>query len=142
MVTDNVFTRNTIYMMLTRSFITSYLLVNDYSASDPLLGERFNGEFIDTYSKAAASICEQGIMLLREPPEEEKKQQNQKVSIAVTKQKTIKELIEEVFLEYSQLSSKNKKTITTTIIEIVGSEDSMTEEEIQERTRKMISAFI
>ena len=141
-ITDNVFSRNTLYMMLTRSFITSYLLVNNYSVSDPLIGKRFNGDFIDIYSKAADSICENGIMLLREPPEDEKKQQNQKVSIAVSKQRSIKDLIEEVFLEYPQLSIKSRKAITKTMIEFVGAEDSMTEEEIQERTRKMIPAFI
>lgn len=141
-ITDNVFSRNTLYMMLTRSFITSYLLVNNYSISDPLIGKRFNGDFIDIYSKAADSICENGIMLLREPPEDEKKQQNQKVSIAVSKQRSIKDLIEEVFLEYPQLSVKSRKAITKTMIEFVGAEDSMTEEEIQERTRKMIPAFI
>lgn len=141
-ITDNVFSRNTLYMMLTRSFITSYLLVNNYSVSDSLIGKRFNGDFIDIYSKAADSICENGIMLLREPPEDEKKQQNQKVSIAVSKQRSIKDLIEEVFLEYPQLSVKSRKAITKTMIEFVGAEDSMTEEEIQERTRKMIPAFI
>lgn len=141
-ITDNVFSRNTLYMMLTRSFITSYLLVNNYSVSDPLIGKRFNGDFIDIYSEAADSICENGIMLLREPPEDEKKQQNQKVSIAVSKQRSIKDLIEEVFLEYPQLSVKSRKAITKTMIEFVGAEDSMTEEEIQERTRKMIPAFI
>ena len=141
-ITDNVFSRNTLYMMLTRSFITSYLLVNNYSVSDPLIGKRFNGDFIDIYSKAADSICENGIMLLREPPEDEKKQQNQKVSIAVSKQRSIKDLIEEVFLEYPQLPVKSRKAITKTMIEFVGAEDSMTEEEIQERTRKMIPAFI
>ena len=141
-ITDNVFSRNTLYMMLTRSFITSYLLVNNYSISDSIIGKRFNGDFIDIYSRAADSICENGIMLLREPPEDEKKQQNQKVSIAVSKQRTIKDLIEEVFLEYPQLPVKSRKAITKTMIEFVGAEDSMTEEEIQERTRKMIPAFI
>lgn len=141
-ITDDVFSRNTLYMMLTRSFITSYLLVNNYSISDFLIGERFNGDFIDIYSKAADLICENGVMLLREPPEDEKKQQNQKVSIAVSKQRSIKDLIEEVFLDYPQLSVKGKKAITKTMTDFVEAEDSMTEEEIQERTRKMISAFI
>ena len=41
-ITDNVFSRNTIYMMLTRSFITSYFLVNNMDA---------NAEFIKKYTK-------------------------------------------------------------------------------------------
>ena len=141
-ITDNIFTRNTIYMMLTRSFITLYLVINDYDIADSFMGKRFNGDFIDIYTNAAQAICDQGIMLLREPPEDEKKQQNLKVSIAVAKQRTLKELIEEVFFDFPQLSSKNKKAITATMIDLVGSEDSMTEEEVQARTRKMISAFI
>ncbi len=129
-------------MMLTRSFITSYLLVNNYRSSDLIIEENFNGDFIDIYSRAAESICKNGIMFLREPPEDEKKQQNQRVSIAVSKQRSIKDLIEEVFVEYPQLSFKSKKAIINAMIDFIGTGDSMTEEEIQERTRKMIPAFI
>lgn len=131
-ITDNVFARNTIYMMLTRSFITSYFLINDVNTS-----------FITTYSDAAREISASGVMALREPSPEEKKRQNQKVSIAVTKkQRTIKEIIEEVFKEYPALSSKNKKRISDAMMELIGEEGSMDEGEIQERTRKMISAYI
>ena len=139
-ITNNVFSRNALYMMLTRSFITSYLLVNTHTA----LGSdgRLNEDFIDIYSRAANEICENGIMILREPPEEEKMQQNQKVSIAVSKQRSIKDIIEEVFVEYPKLSLKSKQDITQTMIRFVESEDSMTEDDIQTRTRIMISAFV
>ena len=119
-------------MMLTRSFITSYFLINDVNTS-----------FITTYSDAAREISASGVMALREPSAEEKKRQNQKVSIAVTKkQRTIKEIIEEVFKEYPVLSSKNKKRISDAMMELIGEEGSMDEGEIQERTRKMIAAYI
>lgn len=131
-ITDNVFARNTIYMMLTRSFITSYFLINDT-----------NECFIETYSEAAREISASGIMALREPSSDEKKRQNQKVSIAVAKkQRTVKEIIEEVFKDYPSLSSKNKKRITDAMMELIGEEGSMDEGEIQERTRKMIGAYI
>ena len=131
-ITDNVFYRNTIYMMLTRSFITSYLLVDNS-----------NADFIDKYQAAAAAISGSGVMRLREPQEEEKRQQNQKVRIATAeKQRPIKEVIEEVLNEASGLSAKNKKRIYESIIEIISDDGMLTEKEIQERTRKFISAYI
>ena len=131
-ITDNVFARNTIYMMLTRSFITSYFLIND-----------INTDFISTYSDAAREISVSGVMALREPSLAEKKQQNQKVSIAVAKkQRTVKEIIEEVFKEYPSLTAKNKKRVSEAMMEFIGEEGSMDEGEIQERTRKMIAAYI
>lgn len=131
-ITDNVFTRNTLYMMLTRSFITSYFLVNS-----------INSEFIEIYKTAAETISTSGAMKLREPPEAEKKQQNQKVSIAVAKtQRPLKEIIEEVFGEFPQLTMKTKRRISEAMVEFIGEEGAMTEIEIQGRTRKMIQAFI
>ncbi len=141
-ITDNVFSRNTIYMMLTRSFITSYLIINNDGAEEPLRNQVFNGEFIETYTRAAESICGTGIMTLREPPADEKKQQNQKVSIAVSKQRSIKEIIEEVMSAYPQLTEKKKKRIVKTILELVEDEENMTDYEIQYRTNKMVAAFI
>lgn len=133
-VTDNIFSRNAIYMMLTRSFITSYFLINNVDA---------NTEFIDIYKAAAKSISDSGIMRLREPPEAEKKQQNQKISIEVTKnQRPLKEVIEEVFVRYPELNSKNKRRIMDSMLEIIGEEGSMPEVEIQNRTDKMISAYL
>ncbi|MFR8711871.1 MAG: DEAD/DEAH box helicase [Anaerotignum lactatifermentans] len=133
-VTDDVFSRNTIYMMLTRSFITSYFLINNMDA---------NADFIATYKEAAKSISTSGIMCLREPPKEEKERQNQKVSIAVTKnQRSLREIIEEVFAKYPELTTKNKRRIIDSMLEIISEEGSMTEVEIQDRTSKMISAYL
>lgn len=131
-ITDNVFTRNTLYMMLTRSFITSYFLVNN-----------INSEFIEIYRAAANAISTSGMMKLREPPEAEKRQQNQKVSIAVaTTQRPLKEIVEEVFGEFPKLTTKTKRRVSEAMIEFIGEEGVMTELEIQDRTRKMISAFV
>ena len=133
-ITDDVFVRNTIYMMLTRSFITSYFLINDMDS---------NADFIAIYKDAAKSISDSGIMCLHEPPEEEKEMQNQKVSIAVTKnQRPLREVIEEVFVKYPKLTAKNKRRIVDAMLELVGEEGSMTEVEIQDRTKKMISAYL
>lgn len=131
MITDNVFSRNTIYMMLTRSFITSYFLVNSNNTS-----------FIETYQDAASAISNSGKMVLREPPEHEKEQQNKKVRIAVAeKQRPIKEIIEEVFNFYPDFPSKHKKKVIEAIIEYIEEEGGISEQEIQTRTRKLIDAF-
>lgn len=130
-ITDNVFSRNTIYMILTRSFITSYFLINNSNVG-----------FIEKYQAAAEAISSSGVMRLREPQEEEKRLQNQKVRIAAAeKQRPVKEVIEEVLNKASGLSAKNKKRIYETIIEIINDEGMLTEREIQERTRKFISAY-
>lgn len=82
-------------------------------------------------------------MILREPPEAEKSQQNQKVSIAVAQeQRPLKEVIEETFVAHPELSTKNKQRIVDSMLEIIGEEGSMTEAEIQDRTNKMISAYL
>lgn len=133
-ITDNVFARNTIYMILTRSFITSYFLINNMDS---------NADFISIYKAAAKSISDSGVMCLHEPPEEEKKMQNQKVSIAVTKnQRPLREVIEEVFVKYPELTTKSKRRIVDAMLELIGEEGSMTEVEIQDRTSKMISAYL
>ena len=133
-ITDNVFARNTIYMILTRYFITSYFLINNMDS---------NADFISIYKAAAKSISDSGVMCLHEPPEEEKKMQNQKVSIAVTKnQRPLREVIEEVFVKYPELTTKSKRRIVDAMLELIGEEGSMTEVEIQDRTSKMISAYL
>lgn len=102
-----------------------------------------NAEFIKKYTIAAKSISDSGIMILREPPEAEKSQQNQKVSIAVAQeQRPLKEVIEETFVAHPELSTKNKQRIVDSMLEIIGEEGSMTEAEIQDRTNKMISAYL
>ncbi len=131
-VSDNVFLRNTLYMMLTRSFITSYFLVNS-----------INANFIGIYQKAAERISKSGVMSLREPPEAEKELQNQKVSIAVTKkQRPLREIIEDVFSSHPQLKEKQKQRIIESMLEIIGDEGAMSETEIKDRTAKMISAYV
>lgn len=130
-ISDNVFLRNTIYMMLTRSFITSYLIVNS-----------INDAFIAKYTVAAERIGESGKMFLREPSDEEKAQQNQKVSIAINaKQRTIREIVEDVLKEYPDLSTQARKHILDAMISFVGEGGKIADSDLQERTRKMISAL-
>lgn len=133
-ITDNIFLRNTLYMMLTRSFITSYFIISSEDA---------NKEFIDIYNKAAKSISSSGIMCLREPPDSEKEQQNQKISIAVTKnERSFREIIEDVFERYPSLTLKVKNKILKSMLEIIDENGYMEESDLQNRTEKMISVYL
>ena len=131
----DVFSRNAIYMMLTRSFITSYFLINNNIES--------NAKFIDIYKAAAKAISDSGIMCLREPSEEEKARQNEKVSIEVTKkQRPIKEVIEEVLDAYPGLKGVNKQQILDAMTAMISEKGQMKEDEIKARTDKMVSAYL
>jgi len=132
-ITDNIFYRNTIYMILTRSFITSHLIINSEG----------NGTFVDTYSKAAKEIIQNGNMVLREPSSEEKAAQNRKIRIALSKnQMSLKDIIESVITEYPELTSRNKSQVRKFMTEIAQNEDIISEEEIIERTRKLVLVVI
>lgn len=129
LLSRDVFKRNTIYMMLTRSFITSYLLVN-----------KENEEFISIYQEAAEGINRSGMMLLREPLEDEKQQQNQKLSIASTRKRAVKDVIDEIIYAYKNLPQPTINKIRITMMDIIKNED-LSELEIENRTKKLIEVF-
>lgn len=131
-ITENIFDRNALYMILTRSFITSYFIINED-----------NVDFINRYSIAAKNIDRTGTMLLREPPESEKEQQNQKITIAAQReQKSFEDIVKEALNELPGLSNQNKKIIISAMIAYTNDVGVMSEPEIKERTRKMASGFI
>ena len=59
---DSIKLRNSLYMSLTRSFISSYLIMNS---------DNIKADFIDIYKDAAAEILQNGILELKEPTEEQ-----------------------------------------------------------------------
>lgn len=129
-VTQDIFDRNTIYMLLTRSFITSYLVINDK-----------NTDFIERYQKAANSICEDGKMIITEPSEEEKRLQNHKVSIEVSmRSKSISEIFDGIAKSYPAIDSDTKQDILNMIAKNADKE-GWDEEKIKERLHKLLSAF-
>ena len=134
-LTRNVFKRNTVYMMLTRSFITSYLLV-----------DKINHNFFEIYKDIPKTIQINGTMKLIEPTDEEKKLQNQKVQIEVNesakKRRPINDIISEIVDSYPQLSSKNKSIIKKSILSFIEEQGQISEDEIKIRTKKFVDAFI
>lgn len=128
-ITDNIQRRNSIYMILTRSFITSYFLVNS-----------INEEFINLYSDAVRKISNDGYMELREPNQEEKEAQEEKIKIeALTRKKSVEDIINEICLNYPKLSKKHISALYSTVPSIIESE---TEEEVSKKTIGMIKVFL
>lgn len=82
-------------------------------------------------------------MILREPSIEEKRRQNRRVSIAASKkQRTVRDILEDILSEYPELSSKSIAIIRRNMSEIIGDEGEMSETDIQNKVRKQIMAYL
>ena len=128
-INDDIRKRNSIYMILTRSFLSSYFIVNSE-----------NEEFISIYEEAIKNINETGYMELREPGREEKLKQAEKIRIATqSRKKSVEDMIKEVCDEYPELSFTNQRELQKLIPNIVG---KITEEKVKEKTRKIIEAML
>lgn len=128
-INDDIQKRNSIYMILTRSFLSSYFIVNSE-----------NEEFISIYEEAIKNINEKGYMELREPGREEKLKQAEKIRIATqSRKKSVEDMIKEVCDEYPELSFTNQRELQKLIPNIVG---KITEEKVKEKTRKIIEAML
>ncbi|URZ14159.1 DEAD/DEAH box helicase [Clostridium felsineum] len=129
-ITDRIHQRNSIYMILTRSFLTSYFIVN----SD-------NTEFIEIYKNTIDNINKDGFMKLREPDKKEKEEQEEKIKImAQAKKKSVEDIINQVCKEdYPKLSRKYVIMLYNTIPTIIENES---EEEVITKTRGMIKVIL
>ncbi|OON91186.1 MAG: hypothetical protein ATN33_01630, partial [Epulopiscium sp. Nele67-Bin001] len=93
--------RNAIYMMLTRSFLTSYLVVND-----------INTDFIGRYKNAINLINTNGSIQVQEPSEEEKQALYDNIKIQANQQhRSLEDVINEVLSEYPTLDPKEREAI-------------------------------
>ena len=96
--------RNSLYMSLTRSFITSYLIIN----TDNVLED-----FIDLYKGVSRKIIKDGFLILEEPSEEQIQKMKNKITMQKVESKTCYQQVY-CFLEqrrYNNLSIENKKFI-------------------------------
>ena len=127
-ITRHVLARNSIYMALTRSFIKSYFMI-----------EKDNVCFIATYADAAEQININSNMIVRIPSSEEVEQQEQVVRITSVPRKSAEQIINEVCVEYPELTEKHVNTKINAIPSMLSEE---TEEEIVQKTRGMINIII
>lgn len=129
MISDDIRKRNSIYMILTRSFLASYFVVNSK-----------NEQFIKIYEEAIKEINKNGYMELREPGEGEKIMQAEKIRIAAqNKRKSVEEMINEVCNEYPQLSAEERNDLQKIVpLRVV----ERTEDEVKLKTRRIIKAML
>ena len=132
-ITIDISKRNTLYMMLSRSFVTSFLLVNNES----------NKRILEIYKKAADEINEKSVMYLKEPSKEEKENQK-KVLIEASKkqQPTIDEIIRDMLLKHPDLTPASKERINQNLKDIIEEKGNMGESEIRDRLDTLIKANI
>lgn len=90
-ISENIISRNKIYTSLTRSFLTSYFIVND-----------INKEFIDIYGNAINQICDKGYIEVTEPSEDERKLITTKIQKAKQERLSLENIIEMIKRDFPQ----------------------------------------
>ncbi|MBO5967943.1 MAG: DEAD/DEAH box helicase [Clostridia bacterium] len=129
-ITNNILLRNSIYMALTRSFLTSYFIVDDE-----------NLDFYNTYSEAIDKITTSGEMEVHEPTLEERKDMRTKIHITLLeKKKTFEQIMFDFFEEeYPNMKKDLRKLIEDTMRRFAIKD---TESDIKQRARKFIEEVI
>jgi len=118
--------RNSIYMILTRSFLKSYFVVREEDS-----------DFFNIYSKAAEYINKNCQMLLREPDSNEKEKALEQIRISTsTPRKSVEEIVEEILLDYPQIADKKRR-----ICDLLADDSPGDMKEIEERVRAIIDAL-
>lgn len=125
-ISSNILFRNSIYMALTRSFLTSYFIVDEQ-----------NADFARVYEATIDRITEDGFMKLHEPTSEERKEMATKIRITLSaERKSLADILDEVFNgEYPHLDRTSRKLVTDTMQQLPG---KLSEEQIKKRARAFI----
>lgn len=129
-ITTNILSRNSIYMALTRSFLTSYFIVDNR-----------NSEFVEIYSAAIARITNEGKMELHEPSPDERKEMANRIRITLSSsRKSFEEIMDDFFnKEYPYLKLEDRKFVADTIKQISA---NLTEEQIKQRSRSFLDVVL
>lgn len=107
-VGNSIKLRNSLYMSLTRSFITSYLIINR---------DNVNQNFINIYEHASKEIIENGFLNLKEPTTEQIKNMKHKITMQKSDNQTILQQVENLLKlkKYSNLSKEQRDFIFTQV---------------------------
>lgn len=129
-ISDNILQRNSIYMALTRSFLTSYFIIDEK-----------NADFFDVYSQAIERIAKDGKMTLHEPSDTEREEMATRIEITLSsKKKLFPQIMEDLFSEeYPSLDRKTKKFVEETISQIAS---KLSEDQIKQRARSFIDTVV
>ena len=131
-ITRNVFQRNSIYMALTRSFLSSYFIV---------AGEK-NEIFIHEYQYAAEQIESNERICVPQPSDNEIRQQEERIRIQTQHAKrSLDDIVDEVCYEseYCDLiDSDIRRRVGDSVANVIGSNSEIDEDKIKNVTMKMI----
>lgn len=128
-IDQHIHQRNSIYMVLTRSFLTSYFIIND-----------INTDFMSIYSNAIMDINRDGYMSLREPSQAEKEAQEEKIKIAANiKAKSLEDTINDICKQYPSLTKKQISSLYITIPTII---ENQSPDEIEQKTHGLIKVLL
>lgn len=107
-VGNSIKLRNSLYMSLTRSFITSYLIINR---------DNVNQNFINIYEHASKEIIENGFLNLKEPTTDQIKNMKHKITMQKSDNQTILQQVENLLKlkKYSNLSKDQRDFIFTQV---------------------------
>lgn len=119
LIRDNLVQRNSIYMMLTRSFISSYFIVSDYN--DPKL--------LNLFKKGIEEINSKGCIEVTKPSDGELEKLNHALINSRRVNKTQKEVIEEILDNHDIFNMDSRKKLAQTISVLLG--ESMDEDAIE-----------
>lgn len=103
-VGNSIKLRNSLYMSLTRSFITSYLIMDR---------DIVNPKFISIYENASKEIIENGFLNLKEPTAEQIKNMKHRITMQKTDNQTILQQVDNLLRikKYSNLSKEQRDFI-------------------------------
>lgn len=99
MLTNNFSVRNSIYMMLTRSFLTSYLVVPSMAKN------------IETIKKGIEFVNRRGYLCVEEPSDEEKKSLANAIINRNNVHKSLYDMAEEIMDEMGVANKENRKKL-------------------------------
>lgn len=129
-ISSNILIRNSIYMALTRSFLTSYFIVDNVNLA-----------FASTYSQVIENINADGKMVLTEPTVEEREEMEAKIQIILTNNKrSISDILDEFFnAECPNADKEIRKMVSDVIVKIPS---KLNEDEIKQRARTFLRDII
>lgn len=130
LITTNILQRNSIYMALTRSFLTSYFIVDEQ-----------NTEFNALYSDAIKRITDLGYMEVYEPTATERADMTAQIQITLAaNKKSFAQIMEELFnSEYPHMDRASRQLVEDTIKKVAA---KLSEDQIKQRARVFIESVM
>lgn len=130
-IIKNIRFRNVVYMTLTRSFITSYFLVNS----------ELNREFLNLYQDAVSRILRNNRMDLRKPNRKELETIERQITIDMPRpSRPVRDIVVQRLVERN-VPEKYRGDIIDSMIRLVQKTGINTEDAIQQSTDAIIQAY-